>query len=123
MAVDTTQRHRDGTIYVAGEFRPAGSGATAPVLEKATGQPLAHAGVATADDLDAAVAAASAAQPGWAATGYDERAAVLRRAAAALEARADEVTDLIVRETGSIPGQGAVRGRRRRQRAVRGRRR
>ncbi len=105
MAVDTTQRHRDGTIYVAGEFRPAGSGATAPVLEKATGQPLAHAGVATADDLDAAVAAASAAQPGWAATGYDERAAVLRRAAAALEARADEVADLIVRETGSIPGK------------------
>src|ERR671916_809336 len=77
MAIDTAER------------------ATLAVLEKATGKPLGQ--------LDEA--AAVAAQRDWAATSYDERAAVLRRAAAALEARADEVTDLIVRETGSIPGK------------------
>jgi benzaldehyde dehydrogenase (NAD) len=79
--------------------------ATLAVLEKATGEPLGHVDVASVADVDAAVTAAVAAQRDWAATGYDERAAVLRRAAAALEARADEVTDLIVRETGSIPGK------------------
>ena len=79
--------------------------ATMAVLEKATGEPIAHVDVASVEDVDAAVAAAVAAQREWAATSYDERAAILRRAAAALERRADEVTDLIVRETGSIPGK------------------
>jgi benzaldehyde dehydrogenase (NAD) len=78
---------------------------TIEVLEKATGEPLRSVAAATVQDVDDAVAAAGAAQPAWAGAGYDERAAVLRRAAAALEARADEVTDLIVRETGSIPGK------------------
>ena len=79
--------------------------ATIAVLEKATGEPLGHVDVATVEDVDAAVGAAVAAQRAWAETSYDERAAVLRRAAAALERRADEVTDMIVRETGSIPGK------------------
>jgi benzaldehyde dehydrogenase (NAD) len=77
----------------------------APVLEKATGEPLGHAPVATAADVDAAVAAAVQAQPEWAAASYETRAGVLRRAAAALEERAGEIADLIVRETGSIRGK------------------
>jgi benzaldehyde dehydrogenase (NAD) len=100
MAVETL----DGTIFVGGEFRPGGGG-SAPVLDKAAGEPLGSAGVATVEDLDAAVAAAVEAQPAWAATGYDVRAAILRRAAAALEARAEEAAGLIVRETGSIRGK------------------
>jgi len=79
--------------------------ATMTVLEKATGEPIGHVDVASVEDVGAAVEAAAAAQREWAATSYDERAAILRRAAAALERRADEVTDLIVRETGSIPGK------------------
>jgi benzaldehyde dehydrogenase (NAD) len=102
MAVGTT---RDGAIFVGGEFRPASDGATHAVLEKATGEPLADVGVATLEDLDAAVSAAKQAQPGWAATTYDERAAILRAAASALQARGDEIAGLIVRETGSIPGK------------------
>jgi benzaldehyde dehydrogenase (NAD) len=102
MAVETT---RDGAIYVGGEFRPPSDGATQAVLEKATGEPLADVGVATVEDLDAAVGAAKQAQPGWAATTYDERAAILRAAASALQARGEEIADLIVRETGSILGK------------------
>ncbi|HEX5622091.1 MAG TPA: aldehyde dehydrogenase family protein [Solirubrobacteraceae bacterium] len=102
MAVGTT---RDGAIFVGGEFRPASDGATHAVLEKATGEPLADVGVATLEDLDTAVSAAKRAQPAWAATTYDERAAILRAAASALQARGDEIADLIVRETGSIPGK------------------
>jgi benzaldehyde dehydrogenase (NAD) len=102
MAVGTT---RDGAIFIGGEFRPASGGATQPVLEKATGEPLADVGVATVEDLDLAVSAAKQAQPGWAATTYDERAAILRAAASALQARGEEIADLIVRETGSILGK------------------
>jgi benzaldehyde dehydrogenase (NAD) len=105
VAVETKQQRWEGTIFVGGEFRPPIGGATAPVLDKARGEPIAHAGVAAVADLDAAVAAATAAQPQWAAASYEERAGVLRRAAAALEKRADEIVDLIVRETGSIPGK------------------
>jgi benzaldehyde dehydrogenase (NAD) len=79
--------------------------ATLEVLEKATGEPIGTVAAATVQDLDLAVDAAVAAQPGWAATSYDERAVILRRAAAALERRANDVADLIVRETGSIPGK------------------
>jgi benzaldehyde dehydrogenase (NAD) len=102
MAVATTQ---EGTIFVAGEFRAPKNGATLTVLEKATGNALAEVGEAGVADVDDAVAAAVAAQEGWAATGYDERAGVLRRAAAALTARGDEITDLVVRETGAILGK------------------
>jgi benzaldehyde dehydrogenase (NAD) len=102
MAVATTQ---EGTIFVAGEFRAPKTGATLRVLEKATGNALADVGEAGVADVDDAVAAAVAAQEAWAATGYDERAGVLRRAAAALTARGDEIADLIVRETGAIPGK------------------
>jgi benzaldehyde dehydrogenase (NAD) len=105
VAVETKQQRWEGTIFVGGEFRPPSGGATAPVLDKATREPLAHAGVAAVADVDSAVSAAVAAQREWAAASYEERAAVLRRAAAALEERADEIVDLIVRETGSIAGK------------------
>ncbi len=79
--------------------------ATLAVLEKATGAPMGEVDVASVQDVDAAVEAAVAAQAEWAATPYDVRAGVLRAAAAALTARAAEITDLIVRETGSIAGK------------------
>jgi benzaldehyde dehydrogenase (NAD) len=102
MAVATTQ---EGTIFVGGEFCAPRTGATLTVLEKATGNVLARVGEAGVADVDDAVAAAVAAQADWAATGYDERAGVLRRAAEALTARGDAIADLIVRETGAIPGK------------------
>ena len=113
----------DGKIFVDGEFRAPEGGETLTVLDKAAQEPIGAAGVASAADLDAAVGAAKAAQPAWAAEPYDVRAGILRAAAAALQARADEIAALIVRETGSIRRQGRLRGRRRAERALRGRRR
>ena len=95
----------DGRIFLDGEFRAPEGGATLTVLDKAAQQPLGTVGVASAADLDAAVRAAQAAQPAWAATPYDVRAGVLRAAAAELQARGDEIAGLIVRETGSIRGK------------------
>ena len=95
----------DGKIFVDGGFRAPEGGATLTVLDKAAQEPIGAVGVASTADLDAAVGAAKAAQPAWAAEPYDVRAGILRAAAAALQARADEVASLIVRETGSIRGK------------------
>src|SRR3984957_18686449 len=46
-----------------------------------------------------------AAQPGWAATPYEERAAILRKAARVLEDNQEELIPWIARETGGIPAK------------------
>ncbi|NAS26330.1 aldehyde dehydrogenase family protein [Herbidospora sp. NEAU-GS84] len=73
--------------------------------DKSTGETLGSVTESTVSDVDAAVGRAAAAQPAWAALPYTDRAAALRTAAARLEARAAQVRDLIVRETGCIPGK------------------
>ncbi|GAB1818880.1 aldehyde dehydrogenase family protein [Herbidospora sp. RD11066] len=73
--------------------------------DKSTGETLGTVTESTVSDVDAAVRRAAAAQPGWAELPYTERAAALRGAAAKLEAKAATVRDLIVRETGCIPGK------------------
>ena len=59
---------------------------------------------ASADQLDAAVAAARRAQPGWAAMDTEERFAVVRKAAAAAGAavQADDLARLLTREHGKV---------------------
>ncbi|MCW5254117.1 aldehyde dehydrogenase family protein [Streptomyces sp. SHP 1-2] len=87
-----------GRLYSSGWRK--GSGTPAAVSEAATGTRLGTIGTATADDVADAGAAAAAAQPGWAATSFRERAAVMHRAVAALEAHRDDITDFMIRETG-----------------------
>src|SRR5262245_19323507 len=70
------------------------------VLEKATGKVLFEAGTATPADIAQAAKAAAAAQPGWASTLPQERAAILYRAADIVQAHAEEITDWVLRETG-----------------------
>jgi RHH-type proline utilization regulon transcriptional repressor/proline dehydrogenase/delta 1-pyrroline-5-carboxylate dehydrogenase len=55
---------------------------------------------ATASDVERAIAAAVAAQPGWDSSGADSRACALERAADAFEASRDELISLLVREAG-----------------------
>ena len=74
-----------------------GSERTALAKLKDTGAPVAD---ATMAQVDAAFAAAKAAQPGWDASGGDERARILRAMADALEAHRDELMILAVREAG-----------------------
>jgi benzaldehyde dehydrogenase (NAD) len=95
----------NGRLYLGG-WTDAPSG-TSPVVEPATGAELARVGVAAADDVARAAALAAAAQPGWAAAPYTERAAVLRRAAAVLDAHRDEVEQWLVREGGKVPAAAA----------------
>src|SRR5262245_54216637 len=94
---------RAGSLYSSG-WQTA-TGPTLPTLEPATGTVLAEVGTASADDTNAACAAAKRAQAAWAARPAQERAKVLRRAAAELEACTDEYVPWLVRESGSIPGK------------------
>jgi benzaldehyde dehydrogenase (NAD) len=89
--------------YLGGEFRRLPG--TIEVREKATGALLGTAGAGSTGDLPGAVAAARAAQAGWAAQPYSVRAALLRDVAGRLAAHGDRLADLIVRETGSIRGK------------------
>jgi acyl-CoA reductase-like NAD-dependent aldehyde dehydrogenase len=74
--------------------------ASRTILDPATGQPVGEAPVHTVEDLEAAVAAAAAAQPAWAALGHDARSAALLKAADAVERSAEELARLLSREQG-----------------------
>lgn len=92
----------DSKIF-SGDFVAGGAG-TRDVTAPATGEVIATVGQADVADLDRAVTAASAAQPAWAALPYTERAAVMTRAAALLDAEPERLTRWLVPESGS--GQG-----------------
>ena len=77
-----------GRIYSGGWVE--GGGQSYPAVEPATGAP-GQVGAAAAADFHRAVGRASAAQAAWAATPYDVRAAVLRRAGDLLEELAGHV--------------------------------
>ena len=67
-------------LFVGGTWRPAASGATLAVDDPATGKTLVEVANASPDDGRAALDAAVAAQPGFAALPPRERGEILRRA-------------------------------------------
>ena len=87
--------------YVAGKWVAGTSAETLKVLSPTTGDVLGTIGVAGAEEVDAAVAAARAALPTWAHSSAGDRAAALGRLADALTARKGELADLATAEIGS----------------------
>jgi benzaldehyde dehydrogenase (NAD) len=87
-------------IYSNGWKKP-GLG-TADVIEKATGAKLGETGIASAEDVSAAAAAARGAQKQWVRLTGPRRGDVLREVSRLLLAHSKEIADQIVRETGSI---------------------
>ncbi|MDB5609397.1 MAG: benzaldehyde dehydrogenase [Bradyrhizobium sp.] len=87
-------------IYSAGWKKP-GLGTT-DVIEKATGAKLGEAGIASAEDVSAAAAAAREAQKKWAKQTGPKRGDVLREVSRLLLANSTEISDQLIRETGSI---------------------
>jgi succinate-semialdehyde dehydrogenase/glutarate-semialdehyde dehydrogenase len=87
-------------LWIAGTWRDAADGATFPVVDPATEEPIAAVADGTASDMLAAVAAAEESRRAWAARPPRERGEVLRRIHADMLARADALAELIVRENG-----------------------
>ena len=78
----------------------ASVGAALPLVSPVTGEVYAHAPISTADEVDAAFAAASRAFETWKRTTPAQRQLLLFRLADALEAHAEEFADLESQDTG-----------------------
>src|SRR5688572_32987566 len=78
-----------------------GTGEVRDVHEPATGRVLLSVAQSTPDDVRRAAEAAATAQPAWAETSYQERAAIVRRAAEIYEAHRPEFGTWTQRETGA----------------------
>jgi succinate-semialdehyde dehydrogenase/glutarate-semialdehyde dehydrogenase len=87
-------------LLIGGAWREAADGARFPVHEPATGAVLAAVADSGVDEALAALAAAHAAQPAWAAAAPRRRSDVLRAAFELMHARIDPLAELIVRENG-----------------------
>lgn len=66
-------------------------------------EPIGELVCANAEDVQAAIARARAAQPAWAATPMKDRAAIIYRALEIVLERQDEIIETVVRETGKAP--------------------
>jgi succinate-semialdehyde dehydrogenase / glutarate-semialdehyde dehydrogenase len=96
LAVDTIPHD----LFIGGAWVPGSTGKRLDVIDPSTEQVLATVADATVEDGLKAVAAASAAAPGWAATPPRDRAEILRRAFELTIARIDDLAELISRENG-----------------------
>ncbi|WP_340375595.1 gamma-aminobutyraldehyde dehydrogenase [Streptomyces sp. SS7] len=84
------ERFTEGAQYIAGRLTRGTSGRTHAVIDPATGEEVYTYELASAADVDAAVAAARAAFPGWSGATPGERSDALHRLAAVLADRAEE---------------------------------
>src|SRR5689334_17229974 len=97
--VDVDTRHWIGGERVAG----TDSQDTFDDVSPLDGQVIARVSRGGQADVDAAVAAAKAAFPAWAALPPVERAAILRRVAAGIEARIEDLAQVETVDNDSLP--------------------
>ncbi|MEV1048494.1 gamma-aminobutyraldehyde dehydrogenase [Streptomyces sp. NPDC049916] len=83
-------RFAEGAQYIGGRLVPGTSGRHHEVVDPATGRSVFRYELAGPKDVDAAVAAARAAFPGWSAATPGERSDALHRFAAVLAGQADD---------------------------------
>ncbi len=103
--METATDGRSSTVpllqnFVAGAYTPAATDDVDDLVDPATATTVARAPRSGAEDVDAAYAAAAAAFPGWRDTTPSQRQLALLRIADAVQARAEELVDLEVGDTG-----------------------
>jgi lactaldehyde dehydrogenase/glycolaldehyde dehydrogenase len=109
----TTQSPRESyDMRIGAEWRAAGDGRTRPVVNPATGETFAEVPEGTVADARAALEAAQAAQPAWAALTGVARAAYLTRIAERIRADAERLARLVVQEQGKplVEARGEIAG-------------
>ncbi len=95
------ERQDRSALYIDGGWRPPDGSQTIEVVDPATEEVIATIPAGSPADVDAAVAAARRAFPGWAATSPAERAKYLSALHEALTARQEEVARTISAEMGA----------------------
>src|SRR5687767_779241 len=100
--MDTRTDTRGIGHFIGGRHVPGMSGRVGDVFDPNTGRVQAQVAFANASELDAAVAAAAAAQPAWAATNPQRRARVLFEFRRLLEANMDDLAALLSSEHGKV---------------------
>ena len=91
--------------WIGGKAEEPANRAYLPTLDPSTRLPGDEVAAGSAPDVDRAVAAASAAWPGWSRRSAAERSEVLHRIADAMEAHAGELAELERACTGKVPGR------------------
>ncbi|MGW2049627.1 NAD-dependent succinate-semialdehyde dehydrogenase [Streptomyces sp. NPDC001858] len=99
-------------MYIAGEWRQGGSGATAPIVNPATEKAIGAVPLATAADLDRALAAAEEGFRNWRATPVARRTAILHTAADLIAERAVELGRISTLEQGKPLAESTGEARR-----------
>ncbi|MFQ9622801.1 MAG: aldehyde dehydrogenase [Enterobacteriaceae bacterium] len=95
-------------MYIDGQFEPGRGDAWIDVINPATEALISRIPDGSAEDARRAILAAERAQPGWEALPAIERAGWLRKIAAGIRERAEEIAALIVAEGGKIQQLAAV---------------
>ncbi|MFN8217815.1 MAG: aldehyde dehydrogenase [Solirubrobacterales bacterium] len=99
---------QDYENFIDGRFAPSSGSERIEVTNPSTGEVLCSVPESSGADVEAALAAARAAQPAWASTPAIERAAALREIAAAIRGDADRLARGIVEEQGKVLGLAEV---------------
>ena len=109
-APEAFTRSADVGHYIGGRVVPGASGRRQPVYNPSTGQVARQLALASVDEVDAAVAAARAAQPAWGETPPIRRARVLNAFLQLLNQQRDELAAMITAEHGKVfsDAQGEV---------------
>jgi acyl-CoA reductase-like NAD-dependent aldehyde dehydrogenase len=94
-------------LLIDGAWVPARDGRTAQASSPSTGEVIATVAMAGPADVDAAVAAARAAAPDWAAAGAFERGRVLRRMADTVADRRDDLIQALSADQGKPLAESA----------------
>jgi aldehyde dehydrogenase (NAD+) len=90
----------ENTHLIGGEWVPAASGETIPVINPATGETIMHAPRGAAADVDAAVGAAKDAFPAWRDSSPSHRAGLIMRWAQLIDEHEKEIDQLEIAEVG-----------------------
>lgn len=88
-------------LFINGEYRPASSGKTEDSLNPATGEVFATVHQANTEDAQLAIGAAEKAFENWKDVLPSQREAIFLKAADIFDARADELRDILIDESGS----------------------
>ena len=88
-------------LYIGGRWTAPESGGEIAVIDSRTEEVMGSVPRGGAAEVERAVAAAREAFPAWSASSVDDRVAALRAIADGLEARTDELAELMSREVGT----------------------